>query len=76
MPTIGPLNRRISAIDNDRRNYHQQAKQDIEARRAMHNSQLKTYEQESKSLKRKAWAASMKENLSKIGQSVGKMGPN
>ena len=72
---MGPLNQKISLLEGQKNQYLQQARQDINSRRAMHNSQIQQYDQEIKPLKHKAWVASVKDNFRIIGQRMGKMGP-
>lgn len=72
---VGPLTHKIGLLQEEKNQYLQEARKDIELRRAAHNSQLQAYDQEIKPLKRKAWFASMKQNFANISQHIGKMGP-
>ncbi|KKL96192.1 hypothetical protein LCGC14_1846940 [marine sediment metagenome] len=72
---VGPLTHKIRNLEGQRDQYMQEARKDIQSRRAMHNSQLQSYEQDIKPLKRKARMESIQQNLASIGARVGKMGP-
>ena len=72
---VGPLTNKIRNLEGQKDQYMQEARKDIHARRAMHNSQLQSYDLDIKPLKRKARVESIKQNLDVIGARVGKMGP-
>ncbi len=72
---VGPLNKKVQLVQVQKDQYLQEARQDISARRAMHNARIQAYDQEIKPLKRKAWRASVADNFNKIGSRMGKMGP-
>ena len=72
---MGPLTRKITTLQQEKDSYMQQARSDIESRRAAHNAQLQNYDREIKPLKRQAWTKSMRMKFQEFGQSVGKMGP-
>ena len=71
----GPLTNKINILQQERNQYLQQARKDVATRRAMHNAELQSYDQEIKPLKRKVWTASMKQKFAAFGQNVGRMGP-
>jgi len=66
---------KLSSLEQSRVAYLQQAKRDIETRRALHNAQLNQYNQEIKPLKRQQSLNNFKQVLSNIGRVAGKMGP-
>ena len=72
---MGPLNQRINQLSAERQAYLQAAKEDVEMRRASHNSQVKVMQKEENRVKRQVRLASLKENFMNLGQRVGGMGP-
>lgn len=66
---------RLKNLQLQREQYIRSARNDVEARRAMHNQNLKTYDQEIKPLKRKQFFSNLKQGFSNFGNAVSHMGP-
>lgn len=69
------MDNQLSSLERQRSAYLVQAKQDVESRRAVHNAQLKSYDQQIKPLKRKQTFQKFSQAFANFGQRVGKMGP-
>jgi len=66
---------RLSILQKRRNEYLASAKRDVEARRAMHNSELQSYDREIKPLKRKQFFSNLKQGFQRLGNAANHMGP-
>lgn len=69
------LSQKINLLEQQRNEYLSEARKDVATKRAMHNAQLNSYNEEIKPLKRKQFFANMQQGFTNFAKSVGKMGP-